>query len=57
MNVLAAPGAAAAAAGSRWKRPALGARPGLGARLALALLICGVGLLNAASAPWARSEL
>ena len=30
-------------------------RPGLGPRLAVALLIAGVGLLNAASAPWAHA--
>jgi cytochrome d ubiquinol oxidase subunit II len=29
--------------------------PGLGARVAVALLICGVGLLNAATAPWAHA--
>ena len=29
-------------------------RPGLGARLAVALLIVGIGLLNVASAGWAH---
>jgi cytochrome bd ubiquinol oxidase subunit II len=30
-------------------------RPGLGARVAVALLIVGIGLLNAADAPWAHA--
>jgi hypothetical protein len=30
-------------------------RPGMGARAAVALLIVGVGLLNAADAPWAHA--
>jgi cytochrome d ubiquinol oxidase subunit II len=34
---------------------ALGLRPALGARVAVALLIVGVGLLNAANAPWAHA--
>jgi cytochrome d ubiquinol oxidase subunit II len=35
--------------------PAVPLRPGLGVRAAIALLIIGVGMLNAADAPWAHA--
>ncbi|MFZ0090290.1 MAG: cytochrome d ubiquinol oxidase subunit II [Solirubrobacteraceae bacterium] len=46
-------GPAASAAVSPLRR--LGARPSLDLRIAAALLIIGIGMLNAASAPWAHA--